>query len=126
MTLITKANLSSFLEYYHSLHDSYITNINYNITNSQIELLIDIYWSGKLQLNEDGTYKTNKVKLKMNLNGVEQCNIKEMFSWNYINEVYIQYVKVKNQEFICFASDKEEPLVYILCDNIEYEELKED
>ena len=126
MTLITKANLSSFLEYYHSLHDSYITNINYNITNSQIELLIDIYWSGKLQLNEDGTYKTNKVKLKMYLNGVEQCNIKEMFSWNYINEVYIQYVKVKNQEFICFASDKEEPLVYILCDNIEYEELKED
>lgn len=126
MTLITKTNLSAFLEYYHSLHDSYITNINYNITNSQIELLIDIYWSGKLQLNEDGTYKTNKVKLKMNLNGVEQCNIKEMFSWNYINEVYIQYVKVKNQEFICFASDKEEPLVYILCDNIEYEELKED
>ena len=52
--------------------------------------------------------------------------IKEMFTWNYINEVYIQYVKVKNQEFICFASDKEEPLVYILCDNIEYEELKED
>lgn len=126
MTLITKTNLSAFLEYYHSLHDSYITNINYNITNSQIELLIDIYWSGKLQLNEDGTYKTNKVKLKMNLNGVEQCNIKEMFSWNYINEVYIHYVKVKNQEFICFASDEEKPLVYILCDNIEYEELKED
>lgn len=126
MTLITKTNLSAFLEYYHSLHDSYITNINYDITNSQIELLIDIYWSGKLQLNEDGTYKTNKVKLKMYLNGVEQCNIKEMFSWNYISEVYIQYVKVKNQEFICFASDKEEPLVYILCDSIEYVELKED
>ena len=44
----------------------------------------------------------------------------------FINEVYIHYVKVKNQEFICFASDEENPLVYILCDNIEYEELKED
>ncbi len=126
MILITKDNLSSFFEYYHGLHDSYITNINYNIINSQIELLIDVYWSGEPKLNEDGTYKTNKVKLKMNLNGVEQCNNKEIFSWDYINEVFIKYVKIKNKEFICFASDEENPFVYVVCDNIEYEELKTD
>jgi len=124
MISITKDNLSSFIEYYHSFHDSYITNINYDIRSSQIELFIDVYWSGGPILKEDGTYETNKTKMKMVFNGVEQCNNKEIFSWDYISDAFIQYIKIKNKEFICFASDEKEPLVYIVCNNIEYEELK--
>lgn len=124
MILITKDNLSSFIEYYHGFHDSYITNINYDIRHSQIELFIDVYWSGEPILKEDRTYETNKTKMKIVFNGVEQCNNKEIFSWDYISEAFIQYIKIKNKEFICFASDEKEPLVYIVCDNIEYEELK--
>lgn len=124
MILITKDNLSSFIEYYHGFHDSYITNINYDIRLSQIELFIDVYWSGDPILKEDRTYETNKTKMKMIFNGVEQCNNKEIFSWDYISDAFIQYIKIKNKEFICFASDEKEPLVYIVCDNIEYKELK--
>ncbi len=124
MILITKDNLSSFIEYYHGFHDSYITNINYDIRLSKIELFIDVYWSGEPILKEDSTYETNKTKMKMIFNGVEQCNNKEIFSWDYISDAFIKYIKIKNKEFICFASDEKEPLVYIVCDNIEYEELK--
>lgn len=124
MILLTKDNLSSFIEYYHGFHDSYITKINYDIKLSQIEPFIDVYWSGEPILKEDRTYETNKTKIKMIFNGIEQCNNKEIFTWNYISNAFIQYIKIRNKEFICFASDEKEPLVYIVCDYIEYEELK--
>ena len=60
MNKINKENLSSFIEYYHGFHDSYITNINYDVTKSQIELVIDVCWSGESILKEDGYYTTNK------------------------------------------------------------------
>lgn len=65
MDKLSKNNLSSFLEYYHGFHDSYITNINYNILKSQMEILVDVYWSSEPTLKEDGTYTTNKTKLKI-------------------------------------------------------------
>lgn len=125
MNKITKDNLEEFIEYYHGFHDSYITNVNYDISKSKIELLINVYWSGQPILKEDKTYQTNKIKMRMILDGVEQCNIKEMFSWDYINEAFIKYIKLANKEFICFASDEQEPMVYIVCESIEYEEIKE-
>lgn len=125
MILVTKDNLSSFIEYYHNFHDSYITNISYDIKLSKIELFIIVGWSGEAILKEDGYYETNKTTLKMIFNVVEQCNIKEIFTWNYINSAFIKYINIKNKNYICFASEENEPLVYIVCDNIEYEELKE-
>ena len=125
MILITKDNLSSFMEYYHDFHDSYITNVNYNVKLSQIEFFIDVCWSGKPKLKENMKYETNKTKIKMVFNDVKQCCNKEIFSWDYINKAFIKYIKIKNEEFICFASDEKEPLIYIVCDNIEYEELKD-
>ena len=122
MKRITKNNLEKFLDYYHYLHDSYITNINYDVTKSQIEMLIDVYWSGEPKLKEDKTYETNKKKLRMMCSGVELCNNKESFSWDYINCVYLKYINLKNKEFICFATDEKDPYVYIVCDSIKYEE----
>jgi len=124
MKKISKENLKEFIEYYHGFHDSYITNINYDIYKSEVELLIDVYWSGEPILQEDNTYQTNKTKMRMILNGVEQCNNKEIFSWDYINEAFIKYIKLNNKEFICFANDEENPLIYVVCENIEYEEIK--
>lgn len=125
MNKITKDNLDEFINYYHEFHDSYITNVNYDISKSQIELLINVRWAGKPILREDKTYQTNKIKMKMILNNIEQCNNKEMFSWDYINEIFIKYIKLNNNEFICFASDEQEPLIYIVCESVEYEEIKE-
>ena len=65
MNKITKDNLSSFMEYYHDFHDSNILYINYNIEKAKIEILINVYWSGEPTSNENGSYNTNKTKLKM-------------------------------------------------------------
>ena len=123
MNKITKDNLSSFMEYYHDFHDSNILYINYNIEKAKIEILINVYWSGEPTSNENGSYNTNKTKLKMVFYGVEKCNNKELFSWDYIYNVYLKFIKIKNKEFICFADDEKKAQVYVVCENIEYEEI---
>lgn len=125
MIEITKDNLLEFINYYHYFHDSYITNINYDINNSQIELYIDVCWSGKATIKENGYYNTNKTKMKILFNGVTQCNNKEIFSWDYIDEALIKYIKIESKEYICFASAEENPFVYIVCDSMKYEELND-
>lgn len=124
MKKITKDNLEEFISYYHSFHDSYITNINYDIKNQNIELFIDVYWSGEPILKDDNTYQTNKTKMRMIFEGIHQYNNKEIFSWDYIHEAFIKYIKLDNKEYICFANDDEDPLIYIVCENIEYEEME--
>ena len=125
MKKITKDNLKSFLEYYHDFHDSTISNINYNIEKSEIDLLINVYWSGTPVLKEDKTYKTNKRKLKMIFNGVELVITKEIFTWDYITKANIEYTTLENKEYISFKDDLNEPQIYILSDSIEYEELSD-
>jgi len=124
MKQITKENLNDFIHYYHAFHDSYITNINYSIKKKEIEISFDITWSGEPTLKEDKTYETNKTKLKMIFKEVEQISIKEIFDWDYINEIFFKYIEKKDQEMLCFATDEEEPQVYIICNKIEYEEIK--
>lgn len=125
MKKINKDNVREFIDYYHGFHDSYIKNINYNIFEAKIEMLIDVCWSGTPILKDDGTYQTNKVGMKMIFHGILKYTSKEMFSWDYVNHAMIKYIKLDNKEFICFASDENDPLVYIVCDNIEYEEMTE-
>ncbi len=124
MKKITKDNLNEFIDYYHEFHDSRITNVNYDISKSEIELLIDVFWSGEPTLKEDNSYQTNKIKMRMVLHNVERCNNKEMFMWDEIYKAYIKYIKLDNKDFICFASDEKDPLIYIVCESIEYEEIK--
>ena len=125
MKKITKDNLDSFMEYYHGFHDSYITHIHYDTYQEKIELSFDVCWSSKPVLREDNTYETNRTKMKMKLNRVKQCNIKEIFSWDYINHAFMKYLTLEEEEYLCFASDEEDPLLYIVCEEIEYEDLKE-
>lgn len=75
-------------------------------------------------LKEDNSYQTNKIKMRMVLHNVERCNNKEMFMWDEIYKAYIKYIKLDNKDFICFASDEKDPLIYIVCESIEYEEIK--
>ena len=73
MNKITKDNLNEFIKYYYEFHDSYITNVNYDISKSEIELLINVCWSGEPILKDDNAYQTNKTKMRMILNNVEKC-----------------------------------------------------
>lgn len=123
MEKITKDNLESFIAYYHDFHDSNITNINYDLKKSQITILIDVFWSGKPLLKGNGYYESNKTKLKMILDEIKDFHLEEQ-ERSYISESYIKYIKLYNKEFLCFATDCEKPFIYVVCDKIEYEEIK--
>ena len=127
MQQIKKENLDDFLKYYHDLHDSYILDIQYDYKNSKIEILIDVYWSGEPTLKENGTYETNKTKMKIVCKNVNQFHFKDTFS-DFIDGIFLKYIKLKelvykDKEFICFATDNEDPEVSIVCESIEYEEI---
>ena len=120
---INKSNYEEFLKYYHSFHDSYITNINYDIYNEKIEMFIDVCWSGKPVLKDDNTYETNKIKMKINFNKVDEYFCSEIFSWDYIDKAVIRYVLSDDKEMISFSSDDVDPIIKIVCEEIEYEEI---
>lgn len=129
MQQINKENLNSFLEYYHDLHDSYVLDISYDYKNSQIELFIDVFWSGKPTVKENGTYETNKTKMKMICKGVIQFCFKETYS-DFIDGIFLKYIKPKdiifeNKEYLCFATDANNPEISVVCESIEYEEFQE-
>ncbi len=42
MNKIIKENLNGFIEYYHEFHDSFITDVSYDIAKAKIELLYEI------------------------------------------------------------------------------------
>lgn len=115
MNKITKENLNDFLDQYHGFHDSCISSINYLISNSQIEMIIDLYWEDK-QIKKDE--KSNKIKLIFN--NIKQYSNKEIFSWDFIHSVYLGYVKLEDNEYICFADDEDHPLIYVVCESIMY------
>lgn len=124
MNLISKENLTSFLEYYHYFHDSNILNINYDIKTMKIELIIDVYWSGEPIKKEDNSLETNKTKLRMVFKRVYECNNKELFPYDSIDCTYMKSFKLRDKDLICFSNDEKEPTVYVVSESIEYEEIK--
>ena len=122
MQRINKENIKDFLEKYHYLHDSYILNIDYDFNKSQIEILFDVFWSGKPTLKLDGTYETNKIKLKVLCKDIKQYNYKDIYD-DFISEAYLKYVKLENEEYLCLATDKDTPEISVVCKEIEYEEI---
>lgn len=125
MKVLTRENIDEFMSFYHDFHDSYINDIKYDYKSSEVELLIDVFWSGKPSLKEDGTYNTNKTKIKMICTNVYQYKYKERFP-DYIEGAYLKYIKIEGIDYICFATDNKDPLVSIVCEEIKYEEMIED
>ncbi len=122
MKKLSKENIDKFLQYYHDFHDSYIVNIYYDIVNSKIDLILDVVWSGEPILNGK-TYETNEVHLKLVCYGVCKYMGKNISSWEYINQCFLDYINFEGEKKLCFATAKNNPLVYVICDVIEYEEV---
>lgn len=121
---ISRKNITNFMNYYHNFHDSNIININYFVKDTRIEIVLDVCWSGIPVLNEDKTYQTNRVMLKMIFYDVVQYNNREMNFNKMINKVFLKYIKFNDREMLCFADSSSEPLFYVVCDRIEYEEIE--
>ena len=123
MKELEKENINYFVEYYHYLHDSFITHIYYDINKSQIQLSIDVYWAGNNQIKNDTTYVMNKEKLKIFFNSVKEYKCQNISPSDYIDHVYIKSIKIEDREYMCFANEVETPYIYIICDNIQYEKI---
>ena len=123
MKEINRKNISNFMNYYHNFHDSNIININYIVKDTRIEIVLDVCWSGIPVLNEDKTYQTNSVMLKIIFYDIVQYNNREMFFNKNINKAFLKYIKFNDKEMLCFADSSLEPLFYVVCDRIEYEEI---
>lgn len=126
MKNINKKNITNFMNYYHNFHDSNILNINYIIKESKIEIILNVCWSGIPVLNEDKTYQTNGVVLKMIFYDILQYNNREMVIDNKINKAFLKYIKLNDREVLCFADSVDKPSFYVVCDRIEYEEIEEE
>lgn len=122
MKSIAKDNLTTFMDYYHGFHDSYVFDVLYDFNNCQVELFINVFWSGEPTLKNDGTYETNKKKIRMICHEVHQYKYKEVYS-DYIDDAYLKYIKLGREEYLCFATDQEDPLISVVCKKIEYEEI---
>ena len=121
MIKIDKNNIDEFRNYYHEFHDSYFCSFNYDIDCNKIEICFDICWSGEPKLVDDKYYDTNKTKLKMIFNKIYKLNVKEIYSYLYINNIYFKYIMLDGKEKICFADDNVLPSLYIVCEDVEYE-----
>ena len=126
MKNINKKNIINFMNYYHNFHDSNILNINYIIKESKIEIILNVCRSGIPVLNEDKTYQTNGVVLKMIFYDILQYNNREMVIDNKINKAFLKYIKLNDREVLCFADSVDKPSFYVVCDRIEYEEIEEE
>lgn len=122
MKINNNESIKEFLINYKSLHDSNITNINYDITNSKLEMSINVFWSGEPVLKEDNTYETNKTKINLIFEGIEKLTIKEIESFDYIEGIKLEYIKLNNKDYINFVDNYE--IINIICEELSYEEIK--
>lgn len=125
MYCIKKSDIKKFMDYYHYFNGSCIKLINYNVSSSKISITIDISWAGNAKLKDDGTLDKEGIKMKMIFKGIKQFENKMISSKNVIEKAYLKYIKMGNKFYVCFATDESNPLLYIISDSMEFEEIIE-
>lgn len=126
MKKVMKENLEEFKNYYHWFHDSTITNVVFNEKKKELTLFLNVFWSGKPFVKPDGYYETHPVKMKMVFHGVKEYkdNLDSEDYMGYIDDAYLEFIRIDKKEYICFAEDNEEPYFYVVALSCEYEEIK--
>lgn len=123
MKVINKDDIEEVMSFYHYFHDSTINDLKFNYKDNVLELFIDAYWSGNPILKEDNSYETNKRLVKLVFKNINKLNIDEQLNYNYIDDAYLKIIKIDNEDYICFATDNNEPYIYIVAKHLEYDEL---
>jgi len=100
MKKITAKNLKEFLNEYNYLKGKTIDTIKYDITKDKIEILID--------------------NIKLVCTSIKECDIREYYSWEEIDKCYLDKVQFNNMDTYCFATNNDNPSIYIVCDEIKY------
>lgn len=118
---INKQNLKKIMKYYNNFHDGFIKTISYDVFESKINVEVDLYGLDNYASEQSENYKTNNIKLKLSFINVKKYCNSEIFSWDYIYKAVLKCIKIDNKEFFCFSTDEEKPLLYVVCEKIEYE-----
>jgi hypothetical protein len=116
MKLINELNIDEFLNNYHNFHDGFIKSAIYDCDVDRVKIIIGINWVG-----EDNN-KNHLVKLVFN--NINSINIKELPKDNFINEIYLKYIKIKDNNYLCFADNDTNPKIYCVCEYMEFDEIK--
>ena len=104
MTKINKKNIKSFLTDFNYMGGYKYNNVKYDIIKNKMVIVFD--------------------NIKLEFKGVKECNIKEVFDWEEINKIFLDYVRLEEMELICFATAEKDPNIYIVCDEIKYAIIK--
>ncbi len=120
MEYINKSNINDFLQLYHYLHDATIKSVLYDASDARVDMNIKVFWKGEVKLKENNTYESSNILLKMHFYDVEKLKIQEMFSYDYIDDINIDYVIIDNKEYIKFE-DIDNNLI-VISNEISYEE----
>ena len=111
MDKINKNNIEEIMKKYNNFHDSNFIKINYDIYNKTLEIILELYW----EMNESGEYERSKNNLNILFENVKECAIKEIYSWDFFNTAYMNFIVQDNSdEMICFSNDEINPLFYVI------------
>lgn len=120
MNKVNKENMEFFMKKYNYFHDSNFINLNYDIYEEKVEVLIEVYW----KIQEKGHYERSKENVKLVFQNVKECEIKQCNSWDFINKAYMKLMNFEDWgEMICFASDENKDLFYVVCEKVQFEEM---
>ena len=107
MIKISKNNIGKYLTDFNYMNGFMYLNVKYDVIKNKITI----------------TFRDNKkdrVSITLEFLGIKECNIKEVFDWEEISKIFLDYVNLEEMEFICFATSDKNPNIYIVCDEIKY------
>ncbi len=111
MTKISKKNIKTFLTDFNYMKSYKFVNVKYDVIKNKITILF-----------KDS--KLDYVSIKLEFLGIKECNIKEVFDWEELSKIFLDYVKLEEMELMCFATSDKSPSIYIVCDEIKYDIMK--
>jgi len=121
MKQINKNNYKLFLKHYNNFYHCYIKQIKNDSKNSEITIIFDI-------LKNKDYQKTKPAKLKMTFKGINKFSENKPYMIEDIDFTYMDFYHQNEKQLICFSLNNEdpdiEPYLYIVCENLEYEEIK--
>ena len=111
MTKINKKNIKKFLLDFNYLDGYKYNNIKYDVIKNKVSIIFS-------------NPKIEGKNIKLEFKDIKECNIKEVFDWEELSKIFLDYVKLEEMELMCFATSLKNPNIYIVCDEIKYDIMK--
>ncbi len=126
---LSENNYKQFLKYYNDFQNECIRQIEYDTKKSEIQIIFDVWTLDGSSLKNNNIYEGKPKKLKMIFKNISKFDKNNVPLNNYIDYTYMDFYHQNGKKLICFSLNSEdpdeEPYLYITCETIEYEEIKD-